>query len=150
MGDSTAALRYPSHYPPTTRWKKFFIGVRWLGPDLAFFKALKSQQAARHQGEMQAWGGGLRQELAERVARELSRRLRWASAVFLPQDSLAVALNGPRFDVYDDFVVEYISLILEETHGIALPADYWAVKKDMLFGDFIDDLVLLKAPGPIP
>ena len=143
----TDALRYPSHYPPTTRWKKFFIGVRWLGPDLAFFKELKALQASRHAEAMQSWDGGLRQELAELVARELSRGLGWKSAIFLPQDSLAVAVNGPRFDMYDDFVLEDILHALKKAHGIALPQDYWTNKDDMLFGDFIDDLVQLKTGG---
>jgi hypothetical protein len=143
----TDALRYPSHYPPTTRWKKFFIGVRWLGPDLAFFKELKAIQASRHAEAMQSWGGGLRQKLAELVARELCRKAGWKSAIFLPEDSLAVAINGPRFNMHDDFVLEDILLALKKEHGIALPHDYWANKDDMLFGQFIDDLVQLQTDG---
>ena len=143
----TDALRYPSHYPPTTRWKKFFIGVRWLGPDLAFFKELKTQQASRHPEAMRSWGGGLRQELAELVARKLSSQLGWKSAVFLPQDSLAVAVNGPRFDMYNDFALEDIMRTLKKAHGIALPQDYWTNREDVLFGDFIDNLVQLKVSG---
>lgn len=147
MHDETAALRYPSHYPPKTRWKKFFIGVRWLGPDLGFFKELKAQQAARPQEAMQSWGGAFRQELAEFVALELRRQLGWKSAVFLPHDSLAVLANGPRFDCIDDFVLEDILRVLKKTFGISLPPNYWTSKDDMLFGDFIDDLVQLKAGG---
>jgi hypothetical protein len=136
------ALVFPEHFPPKTRWKKFFIGVRWLGPDLSFFKDLKAQQGARRPEMMDAWGGGLRHELAEFIARELSRGLRWKTAVFLPQDSLALAINGPRFGALDsDFVFEDILVQLGKARGIALPRDYWANRSDMSFGDFVDDLV---------
>ena len=64
----TSALVFPEHFPPATRWKKFFIGVRWLGPDLSFFKDLKAQQAARSADSMHAWGGGMRQQIAETIS----------------------------------------------------------------------------------
>lgn len=142
------ALSFPGYYPPKTRWKKFFIGVRWLGPDLAFFKDLKAQQAARRSEIMDAWGGGLRQELAELIARELSRGLGWKTAVFLPEDSLAVAINGPRFATIENPVFEDILLRLAKTRRIALPRDYWASRDDMRFGDFIDDLVASSIATP--
>jgi hypothetical protein len=49
------ALSYPKHYPPKTRWKKFFIGVRGLGSDLSFFDDLNAQQVARVPAMMNAW-----------------------------------------------------------------------------------------------
>ncbi len=42
-----AALQIPEHFPPKAAWKRFFIGVRWLGPDLSFFKAMKTEQGQR-------------------------------------------------------------------------------------------------------
>ena len=135
------ALQFPSHFPPTTRWRKFFIGVPWLGPDLSFFKDLKAQQAARHQDEMRVWGGGVRQEFAELLARTLSQRLGWGSAVFLPQDSFAVLCNGPRFDFIDDFALEDAMRILKKTQGVAVPRNFWKGKEHATFGEFIDALV---------
>lgn len=77
-------LHYPSDFPPTDRWKKFFIGVRWLGPDISFFADLKKVQAARSLTEMEQWGGGERQKLAEAISAALAVQLGWKSAVFLP------------------------------------------------------------------
>ena len=144
MRHAADALQYPNHFPPTTRWKKFFIGVRWLGPDLSFFKDLKTQQAARHRDEMRVWGGGARQEFAELLARTLSQRLGWKSTVFFPQDSLAVVCNGPRFDFIDDFALEKAMLILKKAHGVTVPRSFWNGKERCSFGDFIDELVELK------
>ena len=99
---------------------------------------------------MRSWGGGYRQELAEFVASELSHGLGWKSAVFLPQDSLALAVNGPRFGAIDtDLVFEDVLRLLDEAYGIVLPRDYWAGKQDMPLGDFIDDLVRAKTRAPI-
>jgi hypothetical protein len=55
MYAATDPLVFPPHFPPTTRWKRFFQGVRWLGPDLTFFKMLKRQQANRLQNQMEVW-----------------------------------------------------------------------------------------------
>lgn len=142
------ALSYPEHYPPKTRWKKFFIGVRGLGPDLSFFDDLKAQQAARVPAMMDAWGDGARRELAKLVARELSRGLGWKTAVFLPQDSLAVAVNGPRFATIENPVFDEILLRIAKTRGIVLPRDYWSARDDMRFGDFIDALVATSIATP--
>ena len=65
MDRSTDTLVFPPQFPPTTRREKFFIGVRWLGPDLSFFKELKQQQGERIPEQMRAWGSGKRREIAE-------------------------------------------------------------------------------------
>jgi len=142
------ALMFPDHFPPKTRWKKFFVGVRGLGPDLSFFDDLKQRQAARSLDEMRVWGGGMRQAIAEFVSQEIGYRQRWSTAVFLPQDSLAVAMNGPRYNEMDDFIHEDMLGVVNETYGIALPADYWSDKPfGMTVGEFVDDIVRLKEDG---
>lgn len=94
-------LEFPPHFPPTDKWKKFFIGIRWLGPDLSFFKTLKELQARRTAADMSQWGGGERQTLAEKISQILHEQLGWRSAVFIPQDVAIVAFHGPRFDFSD-------------------------------------------------
>src|SRR5574337_1388714 len=94
-------LRYPSHYPPTERWQRFFIGVRWLGPDLSFFKQLEAQQGSRSSRLLDCWGGGDRASVAAEVGIIFARRLRWSSPYFLPGDNVAVIAGGPRFASID-------------------------------------------------
>jgi hypothetical protein len=141
-----SALIFPHHFPPKTRWKKFFVGLRWLGPDLSFFDELKAQQAARSLDDMCLWGGGTRQEIAEFVSQEIAFRQRWKTAYFLPQDSLFVALNGPRYKEMDDFIHEDVIDLVNERYGIDLPETYWRGKaSDMTMGAFVDDV--LRAGG---
>src|SRR3569623_1357726 len=119
-------LKFPEHYPPTDKWKKFFIGVRWLGPDLSFFKVLKSMQAQRDQKSMAEWGGGQRQKIAESIARILSFQLGWKSRVFLPDDIVEVAFNGPTFDFVDsDSAFEEVVEMLKQDFGINPPQSFW-------------------------
>ena len=113
-------LRYPSHYPPTGRWKRFFIGVRWIGPDLSFFKILRSNQASRTSSSMDAWGGGDRQVLAAAVGVVLSRHCRWPAPYFLPGDSLLVITGGPSFAAIDDADIEDAIGAMEEIAHVKL------------------------------
>lgn len=118
-------LQYPAHYPPTDRWKRFFIGVRWLGPDLSFFSALKGRQAARSPALLNAWGGGNRQHLAERVGRIIAKRLHWRTSVFLPEDRINVVLGGPTFDGTDAFDAWEAVRAIEEEFGVKFPDAFW-------------------------
>ena len=139
-------LHYPDHFPPTDRWKKYFIGVRWLGPDLSFFGELKRLQAQRSLSEMDAWGGGLRQRLAEAVSHALSRQLGWKSAVFLPGDSAEVAFHGPRFDFNDpESALEAVVETLRKDFHITVPESFWAEHTGSTLGELVDDLVLRSA-----
>ena len=136
------ALQFPKHFPPTDRWKKFFIGVRWLGPDLSFFKELKAMQGLRSSAEMVAWGGGKRQRLAETISHILARRLDWKSQVFLPQDSVAVAFHGPRFDFNDpESAFEEVLEALNRDFGLAVPPAFWLAHSDSSLGEVIDGLL---------
>jgi len=136
--DPITPLRYPAHFPPTDPWKKFFIGVRGLGPDLSFFKDLHALQAARTDALMGAWGGGRRQELATYVSAVFARHMRWGSPYFLPEDSLEVILGGPRFSSIDTLgSVEAVNEIAEQL-GIALPAASW--NRETVLRNVVDSL----------
>jgi hypothetical protein len=130
-------LSFPQHFPPTTRWKKFFIGVRWLGPDLSFFKELKATQAARHPDQMNTWSDARQREIAEIFGEVLSRRQGWKSQVFLPQDSAAVVFHGPRFDFLDEMAVDEAIEGVEAKYCIKISKEFWAGKEESKFGDVI-------------
>jgi hypothetical protein len=144
MGDMQSPvdpLQFPPHFPPTTRWKKFFIGVRWIGPDLSFFRKLKEQQAARSPDAMSRWGGGVRQEVAERMAASLKNSLRWKTAVFLPEDSFRVICHGPSFDWGDEFALETAVDDLQSHYGFEIPVPFWNGLEAATFGEVVDAVV---------
>jgi len=121
----------------------FFLGVRWLGPDLSFFAELESRQAARTPGQMAAWGGGKRQAIAERIAAHLHKGLRWPTAVFLPEDSWQVICNGPKFDLLENFVAADAIADFEDHYGVKVRRDFWENRDEATFGDIVDGLALL-------
>ena len=144
------ALHFPEHFPPKDRWGKFFIGVRWLGPDLSFFKELKQVQvqvqvqvqAQRALQEMEQWGGGLRQRLAQRVSSVLAMQLGWRSQVFLPDDSAAVVFHGPSFDFNDpESALAAVLEMLEQDFRLSVPPAFWAQHAESTFGEVVDGLL---------
>lgn len=137
-------LKFPPHFPPTDPWKKFFIGVRWLGPDLSFFKALKSQQAARDASQMSAWGGGIRQEIAEVISNIFHERLGWGSNVFLPEDQFSVISHGPKFDILDSYALEDVMEELALRFLIEIPMDFWSGLEDATFGEVVEKIVSMQ------
>ncbi|WP_421567342.1 hypothetical protein [Stenotrophomonas sp. PD6] len=135
-------LTYPPHYPPRQRWARFFIGVRWLGPDLSFFTALKSLQGSRAAQQMDQWGGGARQRIATVVGEAFARQLRWPSPWFLPGDRLEVIVGGPRFASMD--TQQDIANALGEIQqmlGVALPRSYWEIASARTLGEVVDHLM---------
>ena len=135
-------LRFPEHFPPTDRWKKFFIGVRWLGPDLSFFNSLKATQAQRDASTMNTWGGGRRQDVAASVSKVLAQQLGWKSEYFLPEDSAAVAFHGPRFDFSDpESALEAVLETLNVDFAISPPASFWQCHIESMMGELIDSLL---------
>lgn len=135
-------LRFPAHFPPTDKWKKFFIGVRWLGPDLSFFKDLKELQANRDATTMAAWGGGPRQMLAEKISQILKSQLGWRSPIFVPDDASEVAFHGPRFDFVDsDSAFEDVVELLERDYGLKLPPSFWEKMGKSTFGELVDAIL---------
>jgi hypothetical protein len=144
----TDPLVFPPHFPPTTRWKKFFIGVRWLGPDLSFFKGLRQQQAARAQSQMEVWGCDKRREIAELLSQGFMREVRWPISVFLPDDSFQVMCNGPAFGMLDNLGGIAVIQQLEEHYGARIPNSFWAGREHATFGEIVEALTVVLAPGP--
>jgi hypothetical protein len=139
------ALRFPDHFPPTSHWKKFFIGVRWLGPDLSFFKALKQTQARREEADLMEWGGGKRQAIATAVSATLADQLGWKSRVFLPQDAVAVAFHGPSFEWTDpESAFEAVVKVLEVGFDLSAPEAFWQSHRESTLGELIDSLLSIK------
>jgi hypothetical protein len=140
MNSKIKPLRYPDHYPPTDKWKMFFIGVRWLGPDLSFFKELDMQQASRTEDLMQEWGGGLRQEVAEIFSDILHKSLRWKSKVFLPQDNFAVISSGPKFDMLENFVIEDAMAAIKKKYQIQIDPSFLDDLEEATFAEVVDKI----------
>ena len=141
-------LQYPSHYPPTDRWQRFFVGVRWLGPDLSFFRRLRLQQAARSPSQLSSWGGGARQTVATEVGAVFSRRLRWPTPYFLPSDNMSVIASGPRFNTIDGGLdVEDAIGEIEEFLMVKMPKAFWQDAGSLSLGDVVDRLL---AAGAAP
>jgi hypothetical protein len=138
---------FPPHFPPKTRWKRFFIGVRWLGPDLSFFKQLKQQQAERKQGQMDVWGSGKRREIAEQLAHGFKKEARWPTYVFFPDDSFQVMCNGPSFGTLGDLGSIAVIQRFEEHYDIRLPNSFWAGREHATFGEIVDALTVVVAAG---
>lgn len=140
-------LRYPPHYPPTDRWKKFFIGVRWLGPDLSFFSQLRSQQGSRTASSLDIWGGGDRQALAAMIGEVLSTRIRWPSPYFVPGDHVSVAFGGPEFQSMDgDLGAENALRDIEERLGVPLGRTFRDLTNLATLGDLVDALTGAREP----
>src|SRR5690606_8158279 len=141
-------LQYPPQYPPSERWQRFFIGVRWLGPDLSFFPKLRMQQAARLPGQLSLWGGGARQAVATEVGAIFSRRLRWPTPYFLPIDNIAVIAGGPRFSTIDgDLDAEDAIGEIEEALMVKMTKTFWQDAGPLSLGEVVDCLL---AAGATP
>ena len=147
MYAATDPLALPPHFPPTTRWKKFFIGVRWLGPDLSFFRKLKQQQAERREEQMEVWGSGNRREVADQLAHGFKKEVRWPTSVFLPDDSFQVMCNGPSFGMLDDLGSIAVIQHFEERYGIRIPNSFWVGRERATFGEIVDAVTGLLARG---
>jgi hypothetical protein len=139
-------LRYPAHYPPTNRWQRFFIGVRWLGPDLSFFKDLRSAQASRTRETIDAWGGHDRQLLATEVGIALAMQCGWPTPFFVPDDHIAVIVGGPMFAATDVTDVSNAIGAMEEIADVKMGAAFWEASGSSTLGDLVDQL--LAAAGP--
>jgi len=143
MGNPAEPLKFPNHYPPTDKWKKFFIGVRWLGPDLSFFKDLETLQASRSIEQMNVWGKGVRKRTAETMSEILHRHLLWKTSVFIPEDRLNVVWHSPKFGWLDSVDQEETLGEIEEKFGFRIPATFWNGLEDASFGEFIDKFIAL-------
>lgn len=134
------ALLWPEDYLEEGRWKRFFVGVRWLGSDVSLFRELRNRQAARTVGLMMAWGNDPRRRRgAEVLGRAFQRHLRWPTAYFLPSDEFRAVAAGPRLSLVDhgdlDCAVKEIELQLD---GPASDG-FWARAQGMTLGDVVDD-----------
>ena len=134
-------LEYLAHYPPTDRWRKFFIGVRWLGPDLSFFKNLKQQQGARTSDCMKSWGTEERKDLATVFGCILKEWLRWPTPYFLPEDKFGVIAGGAKFQMVDCLEFEGALRELEKFLGRRLPDSFWQVSMNRTFGEVVDEIL---------
>ncbi len=145
MGSSSDTLKWPAHFPPTGRRERFFIGVRWLGPDLSFFKGLRQLQSQRDERSLTAWPEGERRNAAIVIGRALQIAVRWPTPYFLPGDSLNTAAYGPRFQSIDDLGWDIALVAVAEELRREVPKGFWQqfTCHDMSFGEFVAAVVAL-------
>jgi hypothetical protein len=129
-------LTWPSHFPPTDPVKKFFVGLRWLGPDLSFFKELCDQQAARTTTLMASWPTHEEREIALLMGKRFQHSIGWKTEVFLPQDDFRVIAYGPRFQSMDGDVLFEDSLDeIKKDLRTDLPDHIWQQIAERAFQD---------------
>src|SRR5438093_4737062 len=97
MINPETALAWPKHFPPKGRVKRFFVGVRGLGPDLSFFRELRDLQGNRTRSVMALWPNWPARRLAFRLGALLRIAVRWPKPYFIPADHFGVAAYGPHF-----------------------------------------------------
>jgi hypothetical protein len=135
-------LVWPSHYPPTDRWKRFFIGVRRLGPDLSFFQDFRDRQALRSPKSLEIWPNAVSRNLALIVGEALvSNGVGWSTPWFVPNDDFAVMLHGPRFQVTDDLATESAICEIERRVGRPFTAEFWRHSAALNFGEVVRQML---------
>ena len=138
-GDPEDALRWPGDYPPEDGWQRFVIGVRWLGPDVSYFRLLRDQQARRTPDSMKQWGSDQRRrKTAEVFGRAFQRHLRWPAAYFLPSDEFRAIAGGPRFSLVDHGDLEWAVNEAEPELDGPAPDEFWASAQGMTLGGVVD------------
>ena len=139
-------LQYPPHFPPDGKWKCFFIGVRWLGPDTSFFSDLRAAQNARSLESKRLWGGGERQALAVAMGEMFATYCRWPTPYFLPDDHVAVIAGGASFGWLDHTDVDEAIGAVEEIVGTKMTPAFWKAAGSGTLGQLVDQLVAAASP----
>ena len=134
-------LRYPPGFPPTGRWDRFFMGVRWLGPDLSFLKELRTRQSQRTVHTQVFWGGGERSAMAATVGEAFARYCDWPTPYFLPGDSVQVVANGPAFGWIHHADDHDAIGAIEEAIGTRMGDAFWREIGASTMGDLVDRLL---------
>jgi hypothetical protein len=132
------SLVWPDHYPPKTRWKRFFIGVRFLGPDLSFFKDFEKRQGRRTASSMEVWTVDLERRLALLIGERFrEQKMGWKTPFFLPSDSFGVIVNGPRFRAIDDLAALAAIESIERAVGRKFPDEFWSRACDLTLREVV-------------
>jgi len=138
------ALRWPEGFPPESRWKRFFVGVRRLGPDVTFFRKLRDQQAARTPDLMKQWKGDpRRRRTAEVLGKAFQAHLRWSTPYFLPADEFSAIAAGPRFSLVDHGDLQWAVEEAERRLDGPAPDEFWAKARGMTLGEVVDGYIQL-------
>jgi len=141
-----AALIWPPGFPPTDPWKKFFYGVRWLGPDISFFKELKQLQASRTRDVMTAWPDEKQRNVALVFGSIIRRHAGWKTPYFIPADKAVVIAYGPRLLEFEELPLEIAIPDFEDQIGGKFDNKFWEKvvdwnDKNATFGELINKVV---------
>jgi hypothetical protein len=118
-------LVWPDDFPPTDPVKKFFYGIRWLGPDISFFKRLKKEQGLRNEKLLSTWTDPKEQRVAQLFGECLSKALGWKTPFFMPSDKAVVVAYGPKFQDFDDLGFEEATIDFEHRVEKQFCNEFW-------------------------
>jgi hypothetical protein len=142
----TEPLRWPVDFPPREGVKRFFVGVRWLGPDISFFRALRDVQAARDRSVLVAWGNDAqRRKLSRIFSAFFQRHAQWPKRYFVPEDSFAVCMYGPAANVLDNKTYDALGELLIQRFEIAVSDTELARLAEGTLGEVVDHFVKKRA-----
>lgn len=133
---------WPDHYPPKGGWKLFFIGLRWLGPDLSFFHELADRQSRRNEACMNAWKSDVERRLANLIGQCFrDAKMGWKGSYFVPADRFAVMVTGPRYQAMDDLAADAALNEIERKIGRSFPDEFWEHATKLSFGEVVRELL---------
>jgi hypothetical protein len=140
-------LVWPEDFPPTDPVKKFFYGIRWLGPDISFFKRLQAQQAARTEAQMAAWTDAKERQVVQVFGKCLCKAIGWKTPYFIPADSAVTVSYGPKFRSMEEFLFEEATREYEQRVGKRFRKRFWENSidwndKNVPFGELIRKVVM--------
>jgi hypothetical protein len=146
MTSPAAPLVWPEHFPPKTRWDRFFVGIRGLGPDLSFFEDLAAQQAGRTDTLVAAWSDERERQVALALGQCLQANWGWKTPYFIPADQTLAVLGGPDAGSYLELDLADGFRLLEEQLGNTMPAGFWETAidwgdKNGCFGDLVRRII---------
>ena len=126
--------------------------MRWLGPDLSFFKGLRELQASRNEASLAAWPEGQQREVAILIGQALQMALSWPTPYFLPGDSFNPVAYGPRFRSLDDGGWDMAAIAIEGQLNRKIPERFWqrCSQQDMSLGELVAALVTLPQAAEQP
>jgi len=144
--NGVGTLTWPQHFPPTDPWKKFFCGIRRLGPDISFFKELKQSQASRTQDVMLAWPDNRERNIALIFGKIIRRHAGWKTPYFIPADNAVAVVYGPRLLEFEESPLDLAVPDFEREIGEKFDGEFWKgiidwSDKNVTFGDLIRAII---------
>ena len=129
-------LIWPEDFPPQDRWGRFFLGIRGLGPDLSFFRALATTQGKRTAELLMKWPDEDRARVLF-LGELLKEYAGWPTPYFLPGDQFMVIAYGPRFQDLDELLFGSFVTALNDEIVREIPDRLWNTFRTAIFSEVV-------------